>query len=270
VFCTPGPAGALRAVEITHHGLASAYHAWDVTYRLRSEARVHLQTARAALDRFTGDLVRALCSGGALCLVGEPVARDTARLYEILVHHAVDTAELTPALARDLAAYCLRDGKRLDFLRLAVVGPGAWTVDDDRQLRALLGRRSRVLHVHGVTEAAIDSAYFEGPADGLDPDQLVPIGGPFPGSRLFVLDRHGAPVPAGVAGELWVGGNGVAAGYLGDREASAARFMTVELDDRGAMRLFRTGELVRWDARGTLHAVTVADAGAARPPAKEG
>ncbi len=255
VFCAPGSTGEPRAVAITHHGLASAYHAWDVTYRLRSEARVHLQTARAALDRFTGDLVRALCSGGALCLVGEPVVRDIARLYETLVHHAVDTAELTPAIARELAAYCVREGKRLEFLRLVVVGPDAWKVEDDRQLRALLGRRSRLLHVYGVTEATIDSAYFEGPVDGIGPDQLVPIGGPFPGSRVFVLDRHGAPVPTGVPGELWIGGNGVAAGYLGDRDATAARFMTVELDERGPIRLYRTGDLARWDARGTLHAV---------------
>jgi hybrid polyketide synthase/nonribosomal peptide synthetase FtdB len=96
----------------------------------------------------------------------------------------------------------------------------------------------------------------------------VPIGGPFPGSRVFVLDRHGAPVPAGVPGELWLGGNGVAAGYLGDPDASAARFKIVELDERGLMRLYRTGELARWDARGTLHAVGTVppDDGAALPP----
>ena len=255
VFHAPGSTGQLRAVAVSHRSLASAYHAWDVTYRLRSEARVHFQTARAGLDRFTGALVRALCSGGAICLVGEPIERDLARLYDTLIHHAVDTAELTPAVARDLTAHCLRDGKRLEFLRLAVVGPGGWTVEDDRQLRALLGRRSRLIHVYGATEATIDSAYFEGPVDGLPPDRLVPIGAPFPGSRVFVLDRHGAPVPAGVPGELWLGGNGVGSGYLGDPDATAARFKIAELDERGVMRLYRTGDLARWDARGTLHAV---------------
>jgi hybrid polyketide synthase/nonribosomal peptide synthetase FtdB len=268
VFQASGSPGQPRVIAISHRSLASAYHAWDVTYRLRSEARVHLQTARTALVRFTGALVRALCSGGALCLVGEPLVCDLARLCDTLVHHAVDTAELTPALARDLTVHCLCEGKRLEFLRLVVVGPGAWTVDDDRQLRALLGRQSRLIHVYGAAEATIDSAYFEGPVDGFPPGRQVPIGGPFPGSRVFVLDRHGAPVPVGVPGELWLGGNGVAAGYLGEPDATATRFKTVELDERGLMRLYRTGDLARWDARGMLHAVATAapDAGAAIPP----
>src|SRR5581483_3171624 len=60
-------------------------------------------------------------------------------------------------------------------------------------------------------------------------------------------------VPAGVPGELWLGGNGIAGGYLGDPERTAASFRTVELDERGPMRLYRTGDLARWDARGTLH-----------------
>jgi hybrid polyketide synthase/nonribosomal peptide synthetase FtdB len=273
VFHAPGSTAQLLAVAISHRSLASAYHAWDVTYRLRSEARVHLQTARATLDRFTGGVVRALCSGGALCLVGEPLVRDLARMYDTLVHHAVDTAELTPATARELTAHCLREGKRLEFLRLVVVGPGAWTVEDDRQLRALLGRRSRLIHVYGATEAMLDSAYFEGPVDGLPPEHPVPIGGPFPGSRVFVLDRHGEPVPAGVPGELWLGGNGVAAGYLRDPDASAARFKIVELDERGVMRVVRTGDLARWDARGMLHAAGTAPPDDGAPvewPARKG
>lgn len=102
------------------------------------------------------------------------------------------------------------------------IDPDAWKVEDDRQLRALLGRQSRLIHVYGATEATIEGA-------------------------------------------------GVAAGYLGNPDATAARFMTVEIDERGPMRLYRTGDIARWDTRGTLHAVARPAAGAAtRPPARKG
>ncbi|MFD0890575.1 AMP-binding protein, partial [Streptosporangium algeriense] len=206
VIYTSGSTGRPKAVQVTHRNLASVHAAWREAYRLDEDVRVHLQMASFSFDVFTGDLVRALCSGGNLVLVRRELLFDTARLYRTMLEEKVDCGEFVPAIVRGLTAYCEREGERLDFMRLLIVGSDAWKVEEYQRLRALCGSRTRLVNSYGLSEATIDSAYFEGPADELDPSQMVPIGRPFPNSALYILDEHGEPVPPGVPGGLWVGG----------------------------------------------------------------
>ncbi|MFL4904183.1 amino acid adenylation domain-containing protein [Streptomyces sp. MMS24-I2-30] len=262
VIYTSGSTGRPKAVQVSHRNLASAYAAWRAEYRLDTDARVHLQMAGPAFDVFTGDLVRALCSGGTLVLVGRELLFNTARLYATMRAERVDCAEFVPSVVRGLMAHCERDGARLDFMRLLIVGSDTWKVEEYDRLRGLTGPDTRVVNSYGLTEATVDSTYFEGPTDGLEPSQMVPIGRPFPGAEVYILDGHGAPVPPGVAGELWIGGAGVALGYLADPGHTAERFVSRTLDHgSGAapVRLYRTGDLARWDTGGGVHLLGRAD-----------
>ncbi|MFD0272687.1 amino acid adenylation domain-containing protein [Kitasatospora sp. NPDC127111] len=262
VIYTSGSTGRPKAVEVSHRNLASAYQAWRTEYRLETDARVHLQMAGPSFDVFTGDVVRALCSGGTLVLVGRELLFNTARLYEVMRTERVDAGEFVPAVVRTVTDHCERSGLRLDFMRLLVVGSDVWKVEEYRRLRALCGPRTRLVNSYGLTEATIDSAYFEGPADGLEPSRMVPIGRPFPNSACYLLDAHGRPVPPGVPGELWIGGSGVATRYVGDAEQTARRFVTLPLggaDGTEPVRLYRTGDLARWDADGGVHLLGRAD-----------
>ncbi|WP_335936126.1 non-ribosomal peptide synthetase/type I polyketide synthase [Streptomyces sp. PTD5-9] len=256
VIHTSGSTGVPKAVQVSHRNLASAYRAWLREYRLDRDVRVHLQMAAPAFDVFTGDLVRALCSGGTLVLVDRDLLFDTERLHRTMREERVDCAEFVPAVVRGLMDHCEREGHRLDFMRLLVVGSDVWKAGEYRRLRALCGPDTRVLNSYGVTEATIDSACFEGPADDLEPGRAVPIGRPLGNSTLHVLDRHGEPVPPGVPGELWIGGEGVALGYAGDPRQTAERFVTRTLgrgpDDR-PVRLYRSGDAARWDTDGVVH-----------------
>ncbi|MGW9368200.1 amino acid adenylation domain-containing protein, partial [Streptomyces albidoflavus] len=256
VIHTSGSTGVPKAVRVSHRNLAAAYASWRTAYRLERDVRVHLQTAQPSFDVFTGDLVRALCSGGTLVLADRDLVFDTARLYRTLRTERVDCAELVPALVRGLMDHCAREGERLDFLRLLIVGSDTWKTAEYQRLRALCGPGTRVLNSYGVTEATIDSACFEGPAEELDPGLTVPIGRPLPHATLYILDAYGAPVPPGVTGELWIGGEGVSLGYAGDPELTGQRFTTRTLG-RGPgarpVRLYRTGDLARWDAEGRVH-----------------
>ncbi|WP_327179823.1 amino acid adenylation domain-containing protein [Streptomyces sp. NBC_01335] len=255
VINTSGSTGRPKAVRVSHRSLASAYAAWLREYRLDGSG-VHLQMAEPSFDVFTGDLVRALCSGGSLVLADRDLIFDTPRLYRTMRSERVDCAEFVPAVVRGLMDHCAREGARLDFLRLLVVGSDAWKVAEYTRLRELCGPGTRVINSYGLTEATIDSAFFEGPADDLEPGLMVPIGRPLPNSTLHVLDAHGEPVPPGVPGELWIGGEGVALGYAGDPEQTAARFVTRRLSrESGAPpeRLYRTGDLARWDTEGRVH-----------------
>ncbi|MGI8306317.1 non-ribosomal peptide synthetase/type I polyketide synthase [Saccharopolyspora hattusasensis] len=259
VIYTSGSTGRPKAVRVSHRNLSSAYRAWQAEYRLDEDVHVHLQLASFAFDVFTGDLVRALCSGATLVLINRELLFNTARLYETMRAERVDCAEFVPAVVRGLMGHCERTGERLDFMRLLVVGSDAWKVEEYQRLRELCGPATRVINSYGLSEATIDSACFEGPADHLAPSQLVPIGRPLPNSRLYILDRHDQPVPPGVPGELWVGGDGVATGYLGDDEQTAQRFVTHAFGPE-PVRLYRTGDLARWDADGTVHLLGRADA----------
>ncbi|MFJ7327391.1 amino acid adenylation domain-containing protein [Streptomyces cyaneofuscatus] len=256
VITTSGSTGRPKAVRVSHRNLASAYEAWRQAYRLETDVRVHLQMAEPSFDVFTGDLVRALCSGGNLVLADRDLLFDTPRLYRTMRQERVDCAEFVPAVVRGLMDHCVRERLRLDFLRLLVVGSDAWKVGEYQRLSELCGPATRLVNSYGLTEATIDSAFFEGPVDDLEPGLMVPIGRPLPNSTLHVLDAHGEPVPPGVPGELWIGGDGVALGYAGDPGQTADRFVTRTLGkapgDRPE-RLYRTGDIARWDAHGRVH-----------------
>jgi hybrid polyketide synthase/nonribosomal peptide synthetase FtdB len=256
VIYTSGTTGQPKAVQVTHHSLASAYRSWNEIYRLDGEIRVHLQMASFAFDVFTGDLVRALCSGGTLVLVERNILLDPAALYQTMLTEGVHAGEFVPAIARALTTYCYREGKRLDFLRLVIVGSDAWRVDEYQRLARLCGPETRLVNSYGVTEATIDNTWFEGALDAAVPGQMVPIGRPLPNSEVYVLDRGRRPVPPGVPGELWIGGEATAAGYLNDPEQSAERFAQLDLGHgRPPVRAYRTGDLVRWDHTGCLHLI---------------
>ncbi|GAB7185417.1 amino acid adenylation domain-containing protein [Kitasatospora sp. Ki12] len=249
---TSGSTGRPKGVRVDHHNLAAVTAGWRAEYRLDTEARVHLQMAGTAFDVFSGDLARALGTGGTLVLVDRELLFDTARLHRVMREEAVDCGEFVPAVARALLAHCEREGLTLDFLKLVIVGSDSWKSAEHRRLRALCGEHTRLVNSYGLTEATVDSTYYEGAAEELEPGRMVPIGRPFPNSALYILDPYGEPVPAGVPGELWIGGAGVAAGYPNDPEQTDRRFTTLDLDGT-PLRLYRTGDLGHWDTAGTAH-----------------
>ncbi|MFD9532280.1 amino acid adenylation domain-containing protein [Streptomyces sp. NPDC060010] len=263
VVHTSGSTGRPKAVEVSHGALSALCAAWREEYELDTAPGVHLQMAGVSFDVFTGDLTRALCSGGRLVLADRELLLNTARLHEAMVAEGVDHAEFVPAVVRALMTHCEEGGHRLDFMRLMIVGSDTWKVAEYERLRGLCGPETRVVNSYGLTEATVDSACFEGPTDDLDPNSTVPIGTPLPNCVLHVLDSRRQPVPTGVTGELWAGGAGLALGYVGDQEQTAGRFVTVTLDrgpDAVPERLYRTGDLARRDARGRIHLLGRADA----------
>ncbi len=156
-----------------------------------------------------------------------------------LVRHGVTHFQCTPSMARMLS---LDDGARaaLSGVEHVFVGGEAFPVALAKDLKAA-SRSGNVTNMYGPTETTNWSTTWalEGDLD------LIPIGTPIANTQIYILDRHRQPVPPGVAGELWIGGDGVVRGYHERPELTAERFVTDPF--RGAPhRMYLTGDLARW------------------------
>jgi amino acid adenylation domain-containing protein len=252
VIYTSGSTGVPKGAMITNRSLASAHFAYASAYRLR-ELTAHVQMASFSFDVFTGDLIRSLPLGAKLVLCPIDIVVDPERLYALMIREGVDAAEFVPATASLLFEYLEREGKMLDFMRLVVVSSEAWRNEKYAFFKRLCGPTTRLVNSYGLTEATIDSTWFEPAADAeLPPGRFVPIGRPLDNTKIYVLDANLEPQPIGVPGELCVGGLAVARGYLNRPELTAERFVADPFSDEPDARLYRTGDHARWLADGTI------------------
>ncbi|MDN3358158.1 non-ribosomal peptide synthetase [Actinomadura sp. DC4] len=231
VIYTSGSGGRPKAVLVSHAGLSDLAEA----HAAGPGARV-LQVAAPTFDVAVGDLCMALLSGATLVLPPDrPLYGDA--LAEALRAYAVTHVQLTAPVLATLP--------RKPFPALEVVFVGGDVCPPDV---AGYWSRDRVLrNVYGPTEATV-CATMSAPLSG---ETVPPMGRPLPGTRAYVLDAGLRPVPAGTVGELYLGGAGLARGYLGRPGPTAERFVADPFGAAGD-RLYRTGDLVRWTAGGRL------------------
>jgi natural product biosynthesis luciferase-like monooxygenase protein len=176
-------------------------------------------------------------------VAGEAPEQDgsiAAQIERFAVTHLQCTPSLASMLVQDDAARAA-----LARLRVMMVGGEAFPPALAAQLRA--SGVGRLLNMYGPTETTIWSTVHEVGPD----DESIPIGKPIANNTVYVLDPAGQPVPQGVPGELYIGGAGVARGYLGRPELTAERFVADRFGGQGG-RLYRTGDLVRWREDGIL------------------
>ncbi len=255
VIYTSGSLGQPKGVMISHASLDAMARVWEDAYRLRSGPSRHLQMASFSFDVFTGDWVRALCTGGALVACPRETLLDPKELLALMRRERVDAAEFVPAVIETLIAHVEEEGESLDFLRLVAVGSDLWHAGEYERLRRLVGPGTRVVNSYGLTEATIDSTYFEGDLSDRPGNRPVPIGRPFANALIHVLDRNLELVPIGVPGEVYVGGSGLARGYGNRPGLTAERFIPSPFAGVPGERLYRTGDLGRWLPDGNLELI---------------
>ena len=242
---TSGSTGRAKGAMLTHGALMSAYRSWERVYELGTVVRRHLQAANIAFDVFTGDMVRALCSGGTLVLCHRETLLDPARLYELLQRERVDFADLVPVVIRLLSAHVAEQGRLLDNFKVLAVGADIWFMRDYWNLKKLCPPGTRLVNSYGITESTVDSGLFETPMPERSEEEPVPIGRPLPNTEFYVLDDRLQPVPVGVNGTLYIGGLALARGYVGRPALTAERFLPHPFSDRPGARLYNTGDLAR-------------------------
>ncbi|WP_437884419.1 non-ribosomal peptide synthase/polyketide synthase [Pseudomonas sp. LRF_L74] len=241
VIYTSGSTGKPKGVGVSHGALAERLHWMREEYAL-NERDVFLQKAPLSFDVSVWECFLPLIIGSRLVVSSPGDQRDPARLVQWVREQGVSVLHFVPPLLQlFIEEPALRES---GSLRLLFSGGEALSVELARRVREVLPNTA--LHNrYGPTEAAINACHW--PVQG-DERERMPIGIPLANSICTVLDEEGQLLPSGVAGELYLGGAGLARGYLGRPALTAERFVP---SDEGA-RLYRSGDRARVRHDGAL------------------
>ncbi|MFC0531313.1 amino acid adenylation domain-containing protein [Phytohabitans kaempferiae] len=245
VIYTSGSTGRPKGVAVPHGGLASLVRTMAGGSRSGPGARVG-QFASFSFDVSLAELSISILCGAALYLLPEH-ARAGAELGRFATRHELTHLVIPPSVVSSLD-----DPAALPSGTTLIVGTEALRLDLVRRW----ARGRLLLNAYGPTESTVNSTLW--PADPDWAAAVLPIGRADVNKAAYVLGPDLAPVPPGVTGELYLGGTGLARGYLGQPALTAGRFVADPFGPPGA-RLYRTGDLVRWNRDGLLEYLGRAD-----------
>ncbi|WP_297701269.1 amino acid adenylation domain-containing protein, partial [Mycobacterium sp.] len=237
---TSGTTGVPKGVAVTHHNVTQLLESLHAPL---PEAGVWSQCHSYGFDVSVQEIWGALAGGGRLVVVPESVTRSPDELHALLIAEGISVLSHTPSALTALSP------RNLDSALIIGGEPCPAALAD----RWAPGRV--MINAYGPTETTVDAVLSAPLSAGTG---SPPLGSPVSGAALFVLDGWLRPVPAGVVGELYVAGRGVAVGYARRAGLTASRFVACPFGV-GGERMYRTGDLVRWSADGRLHYVTRAD-----------
>ena len=250
VIYTSGSTGQPRGAIVTHGGLANHAIAAAEMFGIEGKDRV-LQFASLSFDITVEELFPAWSRGATVVLRGGDETLEPRLFSRWVDAHRISVLDLPTAYWHAwISEIAAQEGVLPDSLRLVVVGGERALPTVYGKWRGLAGERVRWINTYGPTETTVIATAFE-PGPGEDVVDL-PIGRPIANTRVYVLDPSMEPVPAGVSGELYIGGAGVGKGYLGQAELTAERFVDDPFSGGGVSRLFKTGDRVRWRSDGQL------------------
>jgi len=206
-----------------------------------------LQLSSVSFDVFVGDICRSLLNGGKMVLPSDNTKLNPKELYSLMERHQVSLFEGTPGLILPLLNYIKEKDKDYGFLKLVIFGSDSFNNQTFNAIRDTFGSTVKTINSYGVTEATIDSSYY----DGYNADFIgtTPIGKPFSNTKIYILNEKEQLVPTGVFGTIYIGGSGVSRGYYNKPALTASKFIKIPYQNKS---VYSTGDLTRWLPDGNI------------------
>ncbi|MBT2748500.1 amino acid adenylation domain-containing protein, partial [Lysobacter sp. ISL-42] len=253
VIYTSGSTGEPKGVMIEHASIVAQALTHIRAYALTPKDRT-LEFATFSFDSSVIELFPALCAGATVVLRSADMVAPDKEFEDFLRDRRLSVIDLPTAFWHQWVQE-IGVGRSLPGADLRLVAVAGEKVER-RYLSVWLAapstRGCRWLNLYGPTEATVDSTFIAFDGGASVPAGEVPIGRPMTNTRVYLLDENRQPVPIGVAGEIHVGGAGVARGYWNRPELTAERFVRDPFNADPQARMYKTGDLGRWLADGTI------------------
>ncbi|HEY9657256.1 MAG TPA: amino acid adenylation domain-containing protein, partial [Allocoleopsis sp.] len=237
VIYTSGSTGKPKGVLLEHRGLCNLAQAKVQQFDVKSSSCV-LQFASPSFDASVWEIVIALTGGARLCLGSREKLLPGVQLVGLIQQQRVTHVTLPPS------ALAVLPETDLPTLQAIIVGGEPCLPS----LAAKWAHNRQFFNAYGPTEATVDATI----APYEQSMKIFPIGRPIANTQVYILDRHLQPVPIGVAGELHIGGDGLARGYFNRPELTQEKFIPNPFSDQPGARLYKTGDLARYLPDGNI------------------
>lgn len=253
VIYTSGSTGHPKGVMIEQLPLADHIVNLGGVFEINRRDRI-LQFSAFSFDAAHEQIFLALCHGATLILRGNEIWTGDEFNRQV-IRHEITLVELAPVYFQQLITLWLVERPHFLDGQMRLIEVGGEAVQPEMvRLWQQLTPSTRLLNIYGPTEATITATSFD--LTHYQPEHWptnLPIGRPFPGRKAYILDHHLQPVPIGLFGELYIGGNGVGRGYLNRPELTAECFIANPFVPSAASeKLYKTGDIVRWLPDGTI------------------
>lgn len=251
VIYTSGSTGKPKGAMLEHKGLVNRLWWMQRRYPLTQES-VIIQKTPYTFDVSVWELMLWALTGARVYMLTPGAEKDPAAIIDTIKKQRVTTMHFVPSMLNAFLQYLESSGRaeELSGLRQVFASGEALGLEQVCRFNQLLNRPygTELYNLYGPTEATVDVSYFDcSPEVTLN---CVPIGRPIDNTRLYILDPHLNLLPIGVPGELYIGGVGLARGYIGQPELTKERFLPDPY--LPGERIYKTGDLTRWFAQGDI------------------
>lgn len=251
VIYTSGSTGNPKGVMIEHRSLVNRLHWMQKKYPLH-ENSVILQKTPFTFDVSVWELIWWSLTGARVCMLEPGGEKDPGVIIEAIKKYKITTMHFVPSMLSMFLHFLegYDDIAALGSLEQVFSSGEALGLQQAVKFNALLNsiHGTELYNLYGPTEVAIDVSYFDcSPKVELN---TVPIGSPIDNIKLYILDKHYNLLPIGIPGELFIGGVGVARGYMNKPELTQEKFVPNPFSR--SERIYKTGDLVRWYAQGDI------------------
>ena len=251
IIYTSGSTGKPKGVPITHRNLSPLLHWGYQNLRLTNNDRC-IQYLAYYFDWSVWEIFITLTSGASLFIPSQEEFLNFSQTINFINKNQITVLHGTPTQFQGL----MTDNQSLPTLKYACIGAEALTYDLVERSHQLLTPNCRIFNMYGPTEATIITTVLEIDRSAINSDQnltTVPIGSPIANGQCYILNSSQIPQPVGIPGELWIGGDGVAQGYLNREQLTAEKFvLNCNSNFLPAQNLYKTGDLVYWLPDGTI------------------